>query len=1337
MRSILALVLLLVSVAAAQARELSVVYNAGVAPLKFEDSQGRPAGILPDIWRRWAEQSGHSLRFIRTETFNESLDMVREGRADLNAGLFRTPEREAFLEFSEPVFTLNYYIFTHPSLQPTSRLEDLQGVVVGVAQGGFTRDLVGSVVPEHLIREFPGNEELYLAALRGEIRAFVSTDVALLYFLDQNRLANSFGFDSNAPLSSQAYCAAASKGQTELIAEVNAGLARIGSNEREALQRRWLASGVRTIPQGFAALLNAEELDYLARKSSITVQNESDWAPFNFNQDGMPRGFSIDYAKLLGAHIGLDVEFVSGGTWDHYQEMLKAGRLDVLLNLAITPERSAFMRFTPPYVDMAQRLYTRKGAQPIHSIEDLHGKRFAVPKGFYFHELLVKHPEIELVEVRNTTEAIQAVASGKADVLLDLVPVVNHLTEQLQVANLEEGGLVPELMAQQSIPLHLAVNKEQALLAQILAKGMSLISQKELTALKVKWLGQKPPTAAAVVLDLSQGERDWLAEHQTIRLGGDPTWPPFEQLDPLGNYAGIAAEYVQFLEQTLDVTLEPTLGLSWAEALERVRGKELDLMACVARSPKEEAPLLYTNPYLEFPVVIITREDAAFITHLSELEGRTLGVIRDGVTAQYISGEYPTFEFKTFGTVEEGLRAVRDGTIPAFVDNLASITYALGRGDIQGLKVAATTQYTFRVSFGVRDDWPELVSILNKAIDAIPKEERARIHDRWINVRFERAMDWGLVREIGLVVLVFFGGILLAIFIWNRRLAREIAERRKTERKLVEAEAKTRAMSEAVPDGLIMIDAQARIMFWNPTAERLFGYPTTEALGMSLDDIVAKAPDHERPGLGMGQFARTDAGPVVGGLAEYTATDRAGNRFPVEVSVSSFQMDGAWYIVGTVRDISDRKRTEEALRESERRHRIIFEKSPLGMILFDNQGTIVDCNDKFVALMGTERAKLIGFNTARQSAPKMRETLRLALGGEVAFYEDEYTSVTGGRSMFMRASFNPIDSQNTPTGVIATVEDISERRRMEQRLADQLTFQQALMDTIPYPVFYKGADSRFLGFNKAYEECFAVQREDLIGKRVLDLEYLPLADREQYQAEDEAVIASAGELRKEMPIPFADGKVHQTLYFVSGFRLADGSHGGLVGTFVDITERKAAEESLRLSRERMDLLISGANLGTWEYDLSTKRLEVNEVWARMLGLELEEAPGDVFAWIKRLHPEDRDRTLAELDATLEGRRETYVSEHRMLAKDGSYHWILDIGRVIVRNPDGSPLVMAGVQMDITERRTMEEQLRSNLDELQRFSRLVIGREERMIQLKQEINALLTAQGLGEKYKIVE
>ena len=198
-----------------------------------------------------------------------------------------------------------------------------------------------------------------------------------------------------------------------------------------------------------------------------------------------------------------------------------------------------------------------------------------------------------------------------------------------------------------------------------------------------------------------------------------------------------------------------------------------------------------------------------------------------------------------------------------------------------------------------------------------------------------------------------------------------------------------------------------------------------------------------------------------------------------------------------------------------------------------------------------------------------------------------------------------------------TEEMLSSTQAAQQAATAQLTFQQVLVDTIPYPVFTKGADTRFISCNRAYEETFNLAREQLIGKRVLDLDYLPEADRIIYQAEDEATIATVGTVRRDMRIPFSDGKLHDTIYYVSGFRGMDGAPGGLVGTFIDVSAIKNAEREMeRLSdAEQFNRLAQGR-----EQRIIELKHEVNQL-AAMLGQASKYASAEL--------PDARDFTAAD------------------------------------------------------------------------------------------------------------
>lgn len=162
-----------------------------------------------------------------------------------------------------------------------------------------------------------------------------------------------------------------------------------------------------------------------------------------------------------------------------------------------------------------------------------------------------------------------------------------------------------------------------------------------------------------------------------------------------------------------------------------------------------------------------------------------------------------------------------------------------------------------------------------------------------------------------------------------------------------------------------------------------------------------------------------------------------GTLFDAHVSMNSLDpSDPAQGTIAAVTDISDRKRFEEALRHSEEKYRMIFVHSPIGIMHFDRNGVIVDCNDKFVEILGSSREKLIGFNMPeRQRDERMRQAVTDALDGKISFYEGDYLSVTGGKLTPMRAIYSPMVSVDGAfLAGIGIFEDITEQKNLQKQL---------------------------------------------------------------------------------------------------------------------------------------------------------------------------------------------------------------------------------------------------------------------------------------------------------------
>jgi two-component system, sensor histidine kinase and response regulator len=394
------------------------------------------------------------------------------------------------------------------------------------------------------------------------------------------------------------------------------------------------------------------------------------------------------------------------------------------------------------------------------------------------------------------------------------------------------------------------------------------------------------------------------------------------------------------------------------------------------------------------------------------------------------------------------------------------------------------------------------------------------------------------------------------------------------------------------------------------------------------------------------------------------------------------ESDGSTLWTGFIRSIHELKQRDEQLRAVLAQQQIIFENIPLGLILVGD-GKIQQMNAGFCAIAGLTPEAAKGSDASALFAHTEQAT------GFLAPVESERDAQQALEGEFLRADgrifqgsllSRGLQMQGFERAAIWVLEDISQRKAMEAHLAAQASFQSALVDTIPYPVFYKGADARFLGVNRAYERVFNVQREALLGKRVLDLEYLPLDDRTAYQAEDESIIANTAHVQREMLMPFSDGLQHETLYFVSGFAGPDGAPAGLVGTFVDMAEQKAAERAIAEAAREQKVIFEAVSLGVFlTVDRKIKRF--NGAIETMFGYAPEELRGQSTAFLFE-STEAYEAAGTTIYAEI-SQGALFAGELQYRRKDGSLFWASVHGRALdMEHPDwGTVWVIEDISQD--------------------------------------------------------
>ncbi len=289
-------------------------------------------------------------------------------------------------------------------------------------------------------------------------------------------------------------------------------------------------------------------------------------------------------------------------------------------------------------------------------------------------------------------------------------------------------------------------------------------------------------------------------------------------------------------------------------------------------------------------------------------------------------------------------------------------------------------------------------------------------------------------------------------------------------------------------------------------------------------------------------------------------------------------------------DITERKRSEAALRESEAFNRMLFRESTIAMAVYDPAAhRFVDGNDAAARLYGLpDRDALIGKSVwdVSELPPSGGPTLQAltdyldhgADDGSRALQIEWPHRRPGGQAWIADTHVVRYGYQGR-TLLQFTLIDVTAARAAQQAVAELSSFLQRMIDHMPNAVFYKGPDLRLLGCNAAFEQMFGFSLARMRGKRVDEMEDLPADLRQQLQQEDERVLATAATVQREALWTFADGKEHRTLYSVNGFRRPDGSPGGIVGTVIDVEPLKAAEDALRVAHAAQMAVFETASVG--------------------------------------------------------------------------------------------------------------------------------------------------------------
>ena len=523
---------------------------------------------------------------------------------------------------------------------------------------------------------------------------------------------------------------------------------------------------------------------------------------------------------------------------------------------------------------------------------------------------------------------------------------------------------------------------------------------------------------------------------------------------------------------------------------------------------------------------------------------------------------------------------------------------------------------------------------------------------------------------------------------------RDVTDKKIAEEKLQSEEEKYRTLANNINVGLYRstTDKEGHFIEVNPALIKMFGYENKEEfLKLSITDLYVNPEDRI-------EFHDVIVREGAVKRREVNLRRKDGTVFPASLStVVIYDNDGEpLYYDGIVDDISQKKIDEERIRKKEEQYKNLFNLSPSGVILLDEKGTIIDVNPAYCEVFGYETKELIGQNVGILVHPDLKHEVN----GNIEKILDGETLIKVVKSVHKNGSLvylelyeKKVELPDGRTGILSIANDITERVEIEKkfksehRLSERLRkLFEGVISAAPYPIFFCDKEGNFLGCNTAFTEQLGVTFDEISGKKVFEV--WPGEDSLKYYREDLELIKNPGKKIVERVIKDKNGREITVLFSKDAFYDENGKVAGMVGAYIDISDRVRIEQELKKSEENYRLIVENQTDLVVKIDKEGKFLFVSPSYCKTFGKKEEELLGKKF--MPLVHKDDIEETLRAMEGLYKPPYHVYV-EQRAMTKDGWrwFSWVDDA--VLDENNNIKEII--GVGRDITDIKKSQEAIK--------------------------------------------
>ncbi len=731
-------------------------------PFQYKNDMGKADGYLVDLWKAWSDSTGQPVKFVVT-TWPQSLELVKTGKADIHAGMAKTPSRTSDFIFSEPLVEAATYLYVHRLADHVQAANDLKGYTIGVVRDSAHNSFISKVISDASYREFSSRAELLDAAADGEILIFAGLDGYLRERSRQDDIESLFSFENRIKISEAALQPAVNKSSVSLKKMIDEGFQRLSQETQQRIKHSWL---------GFGKHL-----------SGISVALPNNNEPFSdVGANAIPHGFYIDLWRAWSQSADTDVNFIFYDG-ESGLEALKEGDIEVVIGHF---EFSADDKLANAWKinQVKHRLFLRKKkAPPSENTENL--LIGAISGSGYLSKIKQRLPSAELRLFDNADNMLQACTDGKLDGFIAPAASAQH---RLVVKDIWSAFYqIPDIEFIE--PIYAVIQKENPGLQRKLVEGFNQLAYSKLADIEKKWVlnpADRVHLISDTILSLSADQIDYLDKLPELKLGYLKNWKPVEFRDSEGNFNGINYEVIEHIREHLKLRFKAVAYDNWPALLNALKNGDVDIAGSVAKSNLREKDIVFTRAYWPTSWAIVSRFEHAGLFSLNQLLTLKIAVVKGYDVKDKLIAKSPSVKILEVDDTKTGVEAVVDGNADVFINKLITLASLVKNEGYHDLNLSLLPEISTQQShFGVNPEYKELVPLLNIAITQLDQSKKQEIYLRWIpdanlseHYRYRRWFSY-MTGILAIVLLSF-----ITYWQMNRKVQKERVKRHRVEERI-------------------------------------------------------------------------------------------------------------------------------------------------------------------------------------------------------------------------------------------------------------------------------------------------------------------------------------------------------------------------------------------------------------------------------------------------------------------------------------------------------------------------------------------------------------------------